>query len=130
MKITKRFSSKFIGAGIGGAVTYHLNHISEAVAVSLKTSTSAERLRGRASRRHGSTDRDGHRTSDVRKSFFNGFIVSSGTFLSFDIILFHGVSQLHRIISGPEADILEPILVAFGIAMTAAGITWQRRQSN
>ena len=38
-------------------------------------------------------------------SFFRGFLVAVGAFLSFDMILFHWVFRLHRITSGPEADI-------------------------
>ena len=41
------------------------------------------------------------------RAFFNGFLVAVGTFLSFDMILFHWVFQLHRITSGPAANVLE-----------------------
>jgi hypothetical protein len=56
------------------------------------------------------------------KSFFNGFIVSTGLFFSFDIVVFHWVFNLHRITSGSEADILEPILVLIGIIFLVLGL--------
>ncbi len=56
-------------------------------------------------------------------SFFHGFLVAVGTFFSFDIVLFHWVFKLHRITSGSEANVIEPLLVALGIgfATTACG---------
>ncbi|MCP8970422.1 DUF2243 domain-containing protein [Ectobacillus ponti] len=59
-------------------------------------------------------------------SFFHGFIVASGLFLSFDIVVFHWFFHLHRITNGPEADWLEPIFVVFGIALLVYGI-WRER---
>lgn len=47
-------------------------------------------------------------------SFFHGFLVATGLFLSFDIVVFHWFFHLHRITSGPEANWLEPIFVMFG----------------
>src|SRR5262245_33987968 len=50
------------------------------------------------------------------RPFFHGFLVATGLFLSFDIILLHWIFQLHRITSGPEANVLEPVFVAIGLA--------------
>ncbi|PLS18637.1 hypothetical protein CVD28_05735 [Bacillus sp. M6-12] len=61
-------------------------------------------------------------------SFFQGFIVAAGLFLSFDIIVFHWIFQLHRITNGPEANWLEPILVVFGSVFVWYGI--RREQQN
>jgi len=60
-------------------------------------------------------------------SFYHGFMVSAGVFLSFDMILFHWVFRLHRITSGPEADIIEPLLVLVGIALVAYGLARESR---
>lgn len=56
-------------------------------------------------------------------SFFQGFIVATGLFLSFDIVVFHWIFQLHRITNGPEANWLEPILVLGGIVFIWYGLT-------
>jgi uncharacterized membrane protein len=56
------------------------------------------------------------------KSFFHGFIVATGLFLSFDIVVFHWIFQLHRITSGPEANWLEPIFVVTGTLFVIYGI--------
>jgi hypothetical protein len=56
------------------------------------------------------------------KSFFHGFIVATGLFLSFDIVVFHWIFQLHRITSGPEANWLEPIFVVTGTILVIYGI--------
>ena len=63
------------------------------------------------------------------RSFFHGFTVAMGMFLSFDIILIHWIFQLHRITSGPEANVIEPIFVAVGIAFLAFGIRGERATS-
>ncbi|WP_442599718.1 hypothetical protein [Neobacillus sp. D3-1R] len=55
-------------------------------------------------------------------SFFHGFLVATGLFLSFDIVVFHWFFHLHRITSGPEANWLEPIFVVFGIALFFYGL--------
>jgi hypothetical protein len=52
-------------------------------------------------------------------SFANGFTAATGLFLSFDIVVFHWVFQLHRITSGPEANILEPLFVIAGTGFLA-----------
>ena len=59
-------------------------------------------------------------------SFFNGFLVAIGTFLSFDMILFHWVFQLHRLTSGPEANVLEPLFVGLGIVFVIVGLRRER----
>jgi hypothetical protein len=56
------------------------------------------------------------------RSFLQGFIVATGLFLSFDIVMFHWIFQLHRITNGPEANWLEPILVVSGMIFIWYGI--------
>ncbi|HLO11416.1 MAG TPA: DUF2243 domain-containing protein [Pseudoneobacillus sp.] len=55
-------------------------------------------------------------------SFFNGFLVATGLFLSFDIVVFHWIFKLHRITSGPEANWLEPLFVVFGTILLIYGV--------
>lgn len=55
-------------------------------------------------------------------SFFHGFLVATGLFLSFDIVVFHWFFQLHRITSGPEANWLEPLFVFFGTILLIYGV--------
>jgi hypothetical protein len=57
-------------------------------------------------------------------SFFNGFLAAVGLFLTVDNILFHWIFQLHRMTSGPEADILEPLFVLLGFVMVL--YTWRK----
>jgi uncharacterized membrane protein len=59
-------------------------------------------------------------------SFFNGFIVATGLFLSFDIVVFHWFFQLHRITRGPEANWLEPLFVVFGTLLLIYGVKKER----
>ena len=61
------------------------------------------------------------------RAFFHGFLVATGTILSFDIVLFHWIFQLHRITNGPEADVLEPIFVLFGCCLTWWGIRQEKK---
>jgi uncharacterized membrane protein len=62
-------------------------------------------------------------------SFFHGFLVATGLFLSFDIVVFHWLFQLHRITIGPEANWLEPIFVVFGTVLLIEGIRKERNES-
>jgi hypothetical protein len=120
--IVKGWSARHSGVALGTIVTYEVNHLSDAVALGLKATTLPERLGAvlfsvaillaamfLAHRLFG-------------RSFFHGFIVASGTILSFDIVLNHWIFQLHRITNGPEADVLEPIFVLFGIGLMWWGI--------
>lgn len=59
-------------------------------------------------------------------SFFHGFLVATGLFLSFDIVVFHWFFHLHRITSGPEANWLEPIFVVFGTLLVIYGLKKER----
>jgi hypothetical protein len=59
-------------------------------------------------------------------SFFHGFLAAIGLFLTVDNILFHWVFQLHRVTSGPEANVLEPLFVAAGIGLVY--YTWKKEQ--
>lgn len=60
-------------------------------------------------------------------SFFHGFLVSTGLFLSFDIVVFHWLFRLHRITSGNEASVIEPILVLMGLGLIMYGVRRERR---
>jgi uncharacterized membrane protein len=53
--------------------------------------------------------------------FFYGYLLATGTFLSFDIVVFHWLFRLHRITSGPEANVIEPLLVALGLGFIVVG---------
>jgi uncharacterized membrane protein len=63
------------------------------------------------------------------RSFFHGFMVSSGIFLSFDIVVFHWLFKLHRVTPGPEANIIEPLFVLAGIGFIAYGLINEKRRS-
>jgi len=110
------------GMAVGGVATQQLFHLNEALAFTLKATTMPERL--------GSV-----LVAVVlfvvlaylafrffSRSFFHGFIVAAGLILSLDIVLLHWIFQLHRITNGPEADLLEPLFVLCGIALTAIGV--------
>jgi uncharacterized membrane protein len=62
----------------------------------------------------------------VGPSFFRGFLVAVGTFLSFDMILLHWVFRLHRLTSGPEADFVEPAFVVLGLVFVVVGLRSER----
>ncbi|TLS52308.1 hypothetical protein FE782_10055 [Paenibacillus antri] len=64
------------------------------------------------------------------RSFYHGFIVSTGLFFSFDIVTFHWIFGLHRITDGPEANVLEPILVAAGCFLLVRGLRDELRFQN
>jgi hypothetical protein len=55
-------------------------------------------------------------------SFFHGFLVAVGVFLSLDIVVVHWIFRLHRVTAGPEANVIEPILVAAGVAFVIYGL--------
>lgn len=59
-------------------------------------------------------------------SFFHGFIAAIGLFLTVDNILFHWVFQLHRVTSGPEANVLEPLFVLAGLCLVY--YTWKKEK--
>ena len=62
----------------------------------------------------------------LSRSFFNGFLVAVGMFMSVDMILFHWIFQLHRLTSGPEANVLEPFFVVLGVAFIVEGLRRER----
>jgi uncharacterized membrane protein len=62
----------------------------------------------------------------LSRSFFNGFLVAIGIFMSFDMILFHWIFQLHRLTNGPEANFLEPFFVGLGVAFVIIGFRKER----
>ncbi|ANX11977.1 hypothetical protein ABE41_008155 [Fictibacillus arsenicus] len=59
-------------------------------------------------------------------SFFHGFLAAIGLFLTVDNILFHWIFQLHRVTSGPEANVLEPLFVLAGICLVY--YTWKKEK--
>jgi uncharacterized membrane protein len=62
-------------------------------------------------------------------SFFRGFLASVGIFLSFDVVVFHWLFGLHRITSGREANVIEPILVVIGVGFLVYGLGGESRSS-
>ncbi|WP_078429152.1 hypothetical protein [Alkalihalobacterium alkalinitrilicum] len=62
-------------------------------------------------------------------SFFHEVIAASGFFASFDIVVFHWIFNLHRLTNGPEADLIEPILVLIGIILFIYGIQKEKKLS-
>lgn len=60
-------------------------------------------------------------------SFLNGFLAATGLFLSFDIVVFHWFFHLHRITSGPEANVLEPIFVVAGTYLVSYAVKLERK---
>jgi uncharacterized membrane protein len=60
------------------------------------------------------------------RAFFHGFLVSAGIFLSFDVVVFHWLFGLHRVTSGPEANIIEPLAVLLAIVFIAYGLSGER----
>jgi uncharacterized membrane protein len=62
-------------------------------------------------------------------SCYKGFVVATGLFLSFDIVVFHWIFQLHRITNGPEANIFEPIFVVVGTIFVIYGLRKERKDS-
>src|SRR5262245_15433086 len=59
-------------------------------------------------------------------SFFRGFLVAIGTFLSYDLLVLHWVFRLHRLTSGPEADVVEPLFFALGVVFIIYGLRSER----
>lgn len=121
---------KFIGAVVGFFVAEFFFHIVDAFAAGLKADTPLERI--------------GAVLCGITvllilmvvfhkffsRSFFNGFTVATGLFLSFDIVVFHWIFQLHRITNGPEANWLEPMFVAVGIIFVTYGVKKERSLKN
>ena len=60
-------------------------------------------------------------------SFFNGFLVAVGIFLSFDLFLVHWMMELHRITSGEEAIWLEIPLFVAGVIFIVIGVGRERQ---
>jgi hypothetical protein len=60
------------------------------------------------------------------RAFFHGLLVSAGIFLSFDVVVFHWLFGLHRVTSGPEANVIEPLAVLLGIGFIAYGLTHEK----
>jgi hypothetical protein len=110
------------GIAVGGIVTHQLFHLGEAVAFTLKATTMAERLGSVLVAAMLLVFLVYLAFHFFSRPFFHGFIVAAGLVLSLDIVLLHWIFQLHRITSGPEADVLEPLFVLCGTALTIIGI--------
>jgi hypothetical protein len=113
---------RIIGAIVGFFTVDFLFHIIDALAFGLKANTAPERIGAVG---FGILILLILMTLFCRffsKSFFHGFIVATGLFLSFDIVVFHWIFQLHRITSGPEANWLEPLFVVGGTCLLFLGI--------
>jgi hypothetical protein len=122
LSIRDLWSPRRAGVALGAVLGYELFHLSDAVAFGLKATTLPERL---AAVGFGAAFLAASIFLVGRlfgRAFFHGFVVATGTILSFDIVLFHWIFQLHRITNGPEADVLEPIFVLFGIGLMWWGI--------
>ncbi|WP_248929712.1 DUF2243 domain-containing protein [Paenibacillus hamazuiensis] len=117
---------RLLGIIAGGIFCYQLNHIQEALAFGLKAETAWQRI----SAVFFGIAVLGLFMIVIRKwfnrSFYNGFIVAAGLFLSFDIVTFHWIFQLHRITSGPEANVLEPLFVLGGLIFVVWGVRSER----
>lgn len=117
---------RILGAVVGFFTVDFLFHIIDALAFGLKADTGTERIGAVG---FGILILLLLMTLFYRlfsKSFFHGFIVATGLFLSFDIVVFHWIFQLHRITSGPEANWLEPLFVIGGTVLLLEGIRKER----
>lgn len=122
--------ARLLGFLIGVLYTDWLFHTGQVLAFELEATTMGERL--------GALTFGGGATilfyiicaKLFSLSFFYGVIAASGFFASFDIVVFHWIFQLHRITAGPEADIIEPILVVLGVIMLLYGIKKENKNSS
>lgn len=55
-------------------------------------------------------------------AFFLGVLAGSGIFLAFDVVWIHWVFGLHHLTNSPEDLVLEPLLVAIGVALLWFGL--------
>jgi uncharacterized membrane protein len=113
---------KFISAVAAFFVTDFFFHIIEAFAAGLKADTPLERIGAVLCGITVLLILMAVFHKFFSRSFFNGFTVAVGLFLSFDIVVFHWIFQLHRITNGPEANWLEPVLVVIGIIFVTYGV--------
>ncbi|MBD0382839.1 DUF2243 domain-containing protein [Paenibacillus sedimenti] len=113
---------KFIGAVVAFFVTDFFFHVIEAFAAGLKADTPLERIGAVFCGIIVLLILMAVFHKFFSKSFFNGFTVATGLFLSFDIVVFHWIFQIHRITNGPEANWLEPVFVVTGIIFVTYGI--------
>jgi len=110
------------GMAVGGIATQQVFHLSEALAFTLRATTLVERLGSVLVAAILLVLLAYLAFRFFSRSFFHGFIVAAGLILSLDIVLLHWIFRLHRITSGPEADVLEPLFVLCGIALTIIGV--------
>jgi hypothetical protein len=122
MSVLRALARTATGMAVGGIATHQLFHLQEAVAFTLKATTLAERLGSVLVAIILFVFLAYLAFRFFSRSFFHGFIVAGGLILSFDIVLLHWIFQLHRITSGPEADVLEPLFVLCGVALAITGV--------
>ncbi|WP_158553367.1 DUF2243 domain-containing protein [Peribacillus saganii] len=120
---------RFLGVLAGFLVADSFFHIVDGFAAGLKAESPAERIGAVVFGMVVLTTLMWFFKRFFSSSFFHGFLVATGLFLSFDIIVFHWVFQLHRITNGPEANWLEPIMVIFGSLFVWYGIIKERKKT-
>ncbi len=108
---------RWLGVFFGFLLTIQFGHLSSALAAGLKATT----MQGRIGSVMIGVLILFALMIVIRKrcssSFYHGFAVSTGLFLSFDIVVFHWIFQLHRITNGPEANVMEPLFVVAGAVL-------------
>ncbi|WP_112883279.1 DUF2243 domain-containing protein [Paenibacillus montanisoli] len=132
MKLVSKgdIAMKFMGAVVAFFVTEFMFHMMDAFAAGLKADTPIERIGAVLCGITVLAILMAVFRKFFSRSFYNGFVVAVGLFLSFDIAVFHWVFQLHRITNGPEANWLEPVFVVSGIVFVAHGVKKDRALKN
>ncbi|WP_078544495.1 hypothetical protein [Litchfieldia alkalitelluris] len=120
---------KFLGAVLAFFLTDFFFHIIDAYAVGLKAESPGERIGAVIFGILFLLILMAFFKRIFNPSFFNGFTVATGLFLSFDIVVFHWIFQLHRITNGPEANWLEPILVVAGSILVWQGVRQEQKRN-
>jgi len=122
MSVLPALATTATGMAVGAIAMHQLFHFQEAAAFTLKATNLAERLGSASAAVILFVILAYLAFNFFSRSFFHGFIVSAGLILSLDIVFLHWIFQLHRITSGPEADVLEPLFVLCGMALTIIGV--------
>ncbi|MEB1805836.1 MAG: hypothetical protein LPK26_00750 [Bacillaceae bacterium] len=123
----KRTIGFFIGIFVGFLYTDWLFHTQHVHAFEMTATTTVERLSALAFGGAGTILFFIICRKVFSLSFFHGVLAASGFFASFDIVVFHWLFRLHRLTYGPEADIIEPILVVIGIILLVYAV---RKEKN
>ncbi|MDQ0253432.1 hypothetical protein J2S74_000804 [Evansella vedderi] len=118
--------SRFIGFLIGVLYMDWIFHSRHVYAFELAATTTAERLGALAFIGLGTILFFIFCAKFFLASFFHGVLAAAGFFASFDIVVIHWIFQLHRLTAGPEANVIEPILVVVGIILFIYAIKRER----